>query len=237
MIALENLVKSFGELQVLDGISLNFEEGKTHVLLGSSGSGKSTILRLILNLTTPDSGHIRLSQELGGREKIGYVVQDGGLFPHLTAEENVALLSDLRGVPRKQVTRRTKELAELVGLAPDQIEKYPKQLSGGQKQRVSLMRALMLDPPALLLDEPLGALDPIIRSDLQEQLRTIFRELKKTVILVTHDLNEAAYLGDSIALLHKGRVAQRGNFSSLNKNPANEYVRKFLDAQRPLAST
>ncbi len=161
------------------------------------------------------------------------MVQDGGLFPHLTARGNVLLLARYLGRDRAFLDQRLAELAELTHFAADRLDLYPAQLSGGQRQRVSLMRALVLDPDVLLLDEPLGALDPLIRADLQADLRGIFRTLEKTVVLVTHDLAEAAYFADEIVLLQGGRVVQRGPFADLLERPADPFVSRFVNASRP----
>ena len=168
----------------------------------------------------------------GLRRKMGYVIQDGGLFPHLTAEANVTLMARHIGWPRERIEPRLAELLGLTQLARDTLGRFPAQLSGGQRQRVSLMRALMLDPDVLLLDEPLGALDPMIRSDLQEDLARIFRSLAKTVVLVTHDLGEAAYLGEHLVLLREGRTVQQGTLAELAGAPAEPFVERFLRAQR-----
>lgn len=166
------------------------------------------------------------------RHRMGYVIQDGGLFPHLSARENVALLATQLGWEKDQIESRLKVLADLVQIPFDRLSSYPLQLSGGQQQRISLMRALMLDPDVLLLDEPLGALDPMIRADLQKDLRNIFRRLNKTVILVTHDLHEAGYFADTILLLQKGAIEQKGSFSELLSAPASPFVEAFINAQR-----
>jgi osmoprotectant transport system ATP-binding protein len=209
-------------------------------LVGSSGSGKSTLLRMILGLIAPDSGSITIDGELMEprhaqtlRLRMGYVIQDGGLFPHLTAEENATLVARQLGWAKHRLTSRLQTLTGLVGLSSDHLLRYPAELSGGERQRVGLIRALMLDPPVLLLDEPLGALDPIIRARLQDDLRRIFRELKKTVLLVTHDLGEAAFLGDEIAVLHDGVLVQKGTLETLMREPSEAFVSEFLNAQRP----
>jgi osmoprotectant transport system ATP-binding protein len=168
------------------------------------------------------------------RQRMGYVIQDGGLFPHLTARENLALQAQVLGWPADRIAARVRELTDLTRFPSDGLDRYPIQLSGGQRQRVGLMRALMLDPDLLLLDEPLAALDPLIRADLQEDLRDIFRALRKTVALVTHDLAEAAYLADTIVLLHEGRVVQEGRFTDLAAQPAGPFVTRFVRAQRTL---
>jgi osmoprotectant transport system ATP-binding protein len=160
------------------------------------------------------------------------VIQDGGLFPHLTARDNVTLMAQHVGWAGGRVEERLSDLVELTHFPRDGLRRYPVQLSGGQRQRVSLMRALMLDPEILFLDEPLGALDPLIRSDLQKDLRDVFRQLEKTVVLVTHDLGEAQYFADQIVLLHEGDVVQEGTFDDLLRRPESPFVTRFVQAQR-----
>ncbi len=222
-------------------IDYYLDRATTAVLIGPSGCGKSTLLRMILGLIQPDSGSVFLDGEeltsenaLRIRKKVGYVVQDGGLFPHLTGRENVLLMSRYLKRDVCQSEKRLMELMELTKLPPCALDRYPAQLSGGQKQRLSLMRALMLNPDLLLLDEPMGALDPMIRMDLQKDLRQIFRTLKKTVIMVTHDLAEAFFLGDEIILMHEGRVVQRGCATDLCDAPKEDFVSQFLSAHQPL---
>jgi osmoprotectant transport system ATP-binding protein len=230
MIALRDVTKTFGGRVAVDHVSLVVEAGRTHVLLGSSGSGKSTILRLILGLLRPDSGEIVVDAV---PVRLGYVVQEGALFPHLTAARNVTLPARAEGWTEERQATRLAALAELVGLDRGLLDHYPAQLSGGQRQRVGLMRALMLDPPILLLDEPLAALDPIARAELQVQLARIFRELGKTVVLVTHDIREAFVFGSRITLLGGGRVVQQGTFAELSQRPTDPFVAEFLRAQAP----
>lgn len=165
--------------------------------------------------------------------QIGYVIQDGGLFPHLTAKENILLPAKLQKYTNLQITNRLQFLMDLVHLDKEHLQKYPNELSGGQKQRLSLIRALFLDAPLLLLDEPLGALDPSVRSHLQSELKSIFKKVQKTVILVTHDLSEAAFLGHTINLLDQAELQQHGNFKDLLRSPANDFVKSFIQDQKP----
>jgi osmoprotectant transport system ATP-binding protein len=231
--------KAFGPNRVLDRVSVAVPAGRTTVLLGPSGGGKSTLLRVMNGLIEPDAGEVHFggrpltpSNARRVRHQMGYVVQDGGLFPHLTAAGNVSLLASHLGWDRDRIRARLKELADLTRLPADLLDRYPAELSGGQRQRVGLMRALMLDPAVLLMDEPLGALDPITRAQLQWDLRDIFRGLHKTVVLVTHDLAEAAFFADDVVLLADGRVEQRGPMRDLLRSPATAFVTEFVRAQR-----
>jgi osmoprotectant transport system ATP-binding protein len=239
MLEVREVVKQFAGRTALGPIDLVAPAGKNTVLIGPSGCGKSTLLRLLNGLLAPDAGSVRFDgsevsprSALAVRRRMGYVIQDGGLFPHLTAGGNAALLAGYLGWGRERIAQRTAELAALVRLPGDLLERYPAQLSGGQRQRVSLMRALMLDPPVLLLDEPLGALDPIVRSELQEDLRQVFRSLGKTVVLVTHDIGEAWFFGDILVLLRAGTIVQQGTLEDLMERPADPFVTRFLNAQR-----
>ena len=238
MISFVNVVKRFGDTVAVDDVSCNFPAAQTHVLLGSSGCGKTTLLRLILGLSMPDKGWVRIDDQPMSDltrdqfiARMGYLVQEGGLFPHLTAGANVELAAKSQNWPADRIAHRVDELADLVGLEKKQMDRYPAELSGGQKQRVGLMRALMLDPPILLLDEPLGKLDPLIRDDLQSQLKRLFEELRKTVVFVTHDIREAAILGTTITLMAEGRIVQHGSFEDLTQRPASDFVTDFLNAQ------
>lgn len=239
MFELKNVTKHFGLLTVLDDVTLEIITGQTTVLLGPSGCGKSTLLRVMLGLIRPDMGearfagkHIAEDRIQEQRSKMGYVVQDGGLFPHLTCSQNVTLMALHRGWTPERTAARLEELTRLARLSPNTLDRYPVETSGGQRQRVGLMRALMLDPEALLLDEPLGALDPITRADLQKDLRVAFQTLKKTVVLVTHDLAEAAYFGETVVLLEKGRIVQQGALRDLVQRPASPFVTQFVESQR-----
>ena len=239
MLELVGVDKTFGRQKALDGLNLHIDSGRVTVLLGPSGCGKSTALRIMVGLIGPDRGSVRFEGAAVEpehartlRHRMGYVIQDGGLFPHLDARGNVCLMASYLGWDRQRIESRLSELVELTRFPADGLDRYPVQLSGGQQQRVSLMRALMLDPDVLLLDEPLGALDPLIRTELQTQLKTIFSQLKKTVVMVTHDLAEAAYFADEIVLLRDGRIAQRGSARDLFEQPSTEFVSRFIMAQR-----
>jgi osmoprotectant transport system ATP-binding protein len=240
VLALEEVSKTFGAIQALRPTTLRFGRGTT-ALLGPSGCGKSTVLRMAIGLVHPDTGTVSLRGRLLTpqtvrelRRSIGYVVQEGGLFPHLTAEENVTLMARQLGWGRDRLARRVKELVELARLPEDALGRFPAQLSGGQRQRVSLMRALMLDPEVLLLDEPLGAIDPLMRADLQADLAAAFEALGKTVVLVTHDLAEAAFFGQRLVLMRAGAVVQEGPLGALVDRPADPFVTKFIAAHRAL---
>jgi osmoprotectant transport system ATP-binding protein len=238
MINFENVSKRYDSIVAVDNVSCEFARGQTHILLGSSGCGKTTLLRLVLGLIPADEGWVRVDGRAMSSltrvelvAEMGYVVQEGGLFPHLTAQQNVSLAAEAQLWPTMRIADRIAELVSLVGFDDSIMSKFPVELSGGQRQRVSLMRALMLDPPILLLDEPLGSLDPLVRDDLQQQLKEIFKQLKKTVMVVTHDIREAAVLGDTVTLMTEGRIVQHGSFHDLATNPSCDFVTAFLRAQ------
>jgi len=227
----------------LHSTNLPVERGKATVLIGPSGCGKSTLLRLIIRLIEPDSGSIEFNGEPITaeninvlRRRIGYVIQEGGLFPHLTARANVLLMARHIGNPQEETHNRLLELSELTRFSEKLLPRYPVELSGGQRQRISLMRALMLSPELLLLDEPLGALDPLVRASLQKDLKEIFTRLGQTVLFVTHDLAEAIYFADQIVLMNEGRIVQKGTITDLREKPADPFVREFMNAQRGIAS-
>ena len=239
MLELDNVAKSFGKTQVLKPTTLKLERGKTTVLIGPSGCGKSTILRIMIGLIEADQGSVKFDgveltpqNIMQMRRKMGYVIQDGGLFPHLSARDNVGLMACYLGWEKKRVNDRAEELAQLTRLPEGALDRFPSQLSGGQRQRLGIMRALMLDPAVILLDEPMGALDPLVRFDLQEDLRRIFQTLHKTVVLVTHDMGEAGFFGDTVVLLGAGEIVQQGTLDEMIRYPANEYVTRFINAQR-----
>lgn len=241
MITLHGVSKRYGAAEALQPTDLMIESGRTTVLIGPSGCGKSTLLRLIVGLIEPTTGSITLQDRpirtdnlLAIRRRMGYVIQDGGLFPHLTAEQNVLLMARHLNRDPQTSRKRLDEICDLTRFPQEGLSRYPVELSGGQRQRVSLMRGLMLEPEVLLLDEPLGALDPMVRASLQTDLKDIFRKLNQTVVLVTHDMAEAGFLGDSIVLMSQGRIVQKGTLADLRERPAAGFVTEFLNAQRSL---
>ncbi|MBB3825246.1 ATP-binding cassette domain-containing protein [Xanthomonas arboricola] len=241
MFTLDQVSRHYGQSIALDNVTLTVARGATTALIGPSGAGKSTVLRMLVGLEWPDSGSVSFDGTpltraglQAQRQRIGYVIQEGGLFPHMDARSNAVLLARTLGWPRERIQARLERLCTLCQLPPALLARYPAELSGGQRQRVGLIRALMLDPPALLLDEPLGALDPIVRYDLQAQMRELFAQLGKTVVLVTHDVAEAAYLADTLVLMRAGRVVQQGSAQSLLAQPAEPFVQRFLSAQRSI---
>jgi len=244
MFKVTGVSKTFGDLQALHEVDLSVQAKQTTVLIGPSGCGKSTLIRLMVGLIWPDEGTVTYeghvlttANVLSLRQKMGYVIQEGGLFPHLTARKNVALMANYLGWAEDRIDSRIETLATLTHFPADGLDRFPGELSGGQRQRVGLMRALMLDPDVLLLDEPLGALDPMIRADLQSDLRSIFQTLGKTVVMVTHDMGEAGFFGDQIVLMREGKIVQIGSLKNLMQNPAHEFVTHFIHAQRnPLES-
>ncbi|HEV2096136.1 MAG TPA: ATP-binding cassette domain-containing protein [Chthoniobacterales bacterium] len=241
LVELRGVRKNFDATPALLPLDLAFERGRTTALIGPSGCGKSTTLRLIVGLLAADTGAILFEDksvdptgDIELRRRVGYVIQDGGLFPHLTARDNVTLLGRHLGRSDADLQQRLDELCILTRFPVDALARFPVELSGGQRQRVSLMRALALAPELLLLDEPLGALDPLVRAGLQQDLKEIFGRLQQTAILVTHDLAEAAYLADQIVLMNEGRIVQQGSLEELRTRPATPFVTEFINAQRSL---
>ena len=239
MLSVHNISKIYNDRTALDALTLTVQTARTTVLIGPSGCGKSTLIRIMIGLILPDTGHIRFENTevtpetaLQLRHRMGYVIQDGGLFPHLNGYDNVALMARYLGWAEDRLAVRIHELTELTRFPEDGLGRYPVQLSGGQRQRVGLMRALMLDPDVLLLDEPLGALDPIIQADLQDDLRDIFRTLGKTVVMVTHDMGEAGFFGDEIVLMQDGKIIQQGTLHELVHDPVDDFVIRFINAHR-----
>jgi osmoprotectant transport system ATP-binding protein len=238
-ITFDKVSKTYDHDSIVEEMSLTFAEHQTTVIIGPSGCGKSTLLRLIIGLVTQTSGTIYFDhQEITQinvnqwRQQIGYMTQDGGLFPHLSARQNITLMANFLSYQSGWIENRIQDLCELVRLPSRLLSQYPSELSGGQRQRVSLMRALLLDPSCLLLDEPLGALDPITRHELQSELKHIFLKLQKTILLVTHDMREAAYFGDDILLMRSGHIVQRGSFRELSQHPIEPFVSEFIRLQQ-----
>jgi osmoprotectant transport system ATP-binding protein len=239
-VLLEDVYKRFPGTVALDGVSLAVASGQTLVLLGTSGSGKTTALKTINRLVEPDRGRVRVLgrdaaewDPISLRRQVGYVIQDVGLLPHLTVLDNVELVPRLLGWPVERRTPRAREMLDLVGLPPDRFgAAAPRRLSGGERQRVGLARALAADPPLLLMDEPFGALDPLTRRRLQDEFKGLRARLGKTVVLVTHDVPEALRLGDRVAVLHAGRVAQEGTPGEIRDSPAPGFVQAFVEAAR-----
>jgi osmoprotectant transport system ATP-binding protein len=242
MIRLEGVSKNYGTLKAVDELSLQVDSGETCVLIGRSGCGKTTTLRMINRLIEPSGGRILIDgkdtalvspEEL--RRSIGYAIQSVGLFPHMTVAANIAVVPELLRWGKARITERTEELLALVGLeATEYAGKYPNQLSGGEAQRIGVARALAADPPMLLMDEPFGAVDPLTRDRLQAQFVRIQAELKKTVILVTHDLDEAIRFADRIAIMEAGRLVQYDTPEAILERPADDFVRDFVGADRAL---
>jgi osmoprotectant transport system ATP-binding protein len=244
MLELQNISKTFEDRIVLADVSLLVPKGATHALIGSSGSGKTTLLRITLGLIPFDRGYVKINDQallsftqVEWADRIGYVPQDGGLFPHISGKNNVALVAKLRGWRKDRIDGRVEELRRIVDLDPEILTRFPREMSGGQKQRVSIMRAAMMDPAVMLLDEPMAALDPLIRRSVQQELKSIFQRLDKTVLLVTHDLGEAVFLAEQLTMLHEGRVVQSGTYRDLLLTPANPFVSQFINAQRTLTDT
>ncbi|MDE0545821.1 ABC transporter ATP-binding protein [Microbacterium sp. C7(2022)] len=240
MIEFEHVDKKFpdGTAAVSD-FSLVMPAHKTTVLVGSSGCGKTTLLRMINRMVDATSGVIRIDgddiatrEPVALRRSIGYVMQNSGLLPHFTVLDNVATVPVLRGTSRREARNRALELMETVGLDAAMAGKYPHQLSGGQQQRVGVARGLAADPNILLMDEPFGAVDPIVRAELQEELLRLQREIGKTIVFVTHDIDEAFLLGDQVVILQRGaQIAQSGTPDEIIEAPANDFVAKFIGAQ------
>jgi len=239
MISVENISKSFNGVSAVKNISFEVKENETLVLLGTSGCGKTTTLRIINRLTEPDSGNIIingknvLSQQPDElRRGIGYVLQNHGLFPHYTTSENISIVPKLLHWNIEKIKQRTDELLKKLQLSDNTSKAFPNELSGGQQQRVGLARALAANPPILLMDEPFGALDPITKADIHKEFKELDELKKKTIVLVTHDVQEAFELGDRICLIDKGEIRQIGTPFELLFTPANDYVKSFFDKHR-----
>jgi len=244
MIRMENVTKRFEgtDFAAVDDLSMIAPEGSTVALIGPSGCGKTTTMRMINRLIEPTSGKIFVNDvevtkgdpvEL--RRHIGYVIQNVGLFPHMTIAENIASVPNLLGWDKSRIEKRNEELLHLVGLEPAEfLNRYPRQLSGGQRQRIGVARALAADPPVLLMDEPFGAIDPIARTRLQDEFKQILSRVRKTVVLVTHDLDEAIRLGDRIAIMRSGKIVQYDTPDAILSRPADQFVAEFVGIDRAI---
>jgi osmoprotectant transport system ATP-binding protein len=242
MIRLDHLTKLFGNMVAVDGITMEVPSGAVCVLLGPSGCGKTTTMKMINRLITPSSGRIFIDgRDTSGldavtlRRSIGYVIQQIGLFPNKTIEENICVVPDLLGWDRKKSRVRAGELLQMVNLDPNIfLKRYPKELSGGQQQRVGVVRALAADPPVLLMDEPFGAIDPINREVIQDEFMKLQTELKKTVVFVSHDIDEAVKMASHIAIFRDGRLIQFDTPDNILAHPANSFVADFVGSDRTL---
>ncbi len=244
MIRLENVSKAFpgSARPAVDRLDLDVPDGTTCVLIGPSGCGKTTTMRIVNRLIEPTSGRIVVEGQdvtradpVELRRRIGYVIQQVGLFPHMTIAQNVATVPQLLGWPGPRIAKRVEEMLSLVGLEPAQfLGRYPRHLSGGQRQRVGVARALAADPPVMLMDEPFGAVDPVVRAGLQAELLGILRRLAKTVIFVTHDIDEAIRMGDLVAIMKDGRLVQCASPGTLLSRPKDAFVADFIGADRAL---
>ncbi|WP_226086532.1 ABC transporter ATP-binding protein [Mesobacillus sp. S13] len=245
MIKFDQVTKVYGDkVKAVDNVSFDVPEGNIVVFLGPSGCGKTTTLRMVNRLESITDGKIFVNEtdvnslnDIELRRNIGYVIQHNGLFPNMTIEDNVMAVPNLLGWDRKKKTDRYKYLMDLVGLNPDEYRKrYPHELSGGQQQRIGIARAMAADPPVMLMDEPFGALDPVIRTRIQNEFLQIQKEVKKTILFVSHDIDEAIKMGDGIAIFKEGKLMQYDSPSELLAHPKNEFVREFVGKDRALKS-
>lgn len=245
MITFDHVTKIYtGDKKAVNDVSFTVEKGDTVVLLGPSGCGKTTLLRMVNRLESITEGDILMEgrsindlDQIALRRNIGYVIQSTGLFPNMTIEENVTIVPDLLGWDKKKKRDRFNELMALTGLSPDEYRRrYPHELSGGQQQRIGVARALAADPPVMLMDEPFGALDPIIREKLQDEFIQIQREVQKTVLFVSHDIDEAVKMGDKIVLMRHGQIMQYGTPTEILTRPKNEFVSQFVGQDRAIKS-
>lgn len=233
---MEHVTKSFGRYKALDDVSIVVEEGEFLTVIGRSGCGKTTMLRMINGLQKPDSGKVYAAGEDVGeadlirlRRKIGYVIQNKGLFPHMTVEKNIIYVPVISGQKDKRQNRKlAEELIGLVGLEREMLDRYPEELSGGQQQRVGIARALASRPKLLLMDEPFGALDEITKRAMQNELLALQKKLGMTVVFITHDIREAMKLGDRVLVMEQGKIAQCDTPENVKKNPADEFVKELI---------
>ncbi|MCL2380074.1 MAG: ABC transporter ATP-binding protein [Treponema sp.] len=240
MIQFENIVKKYGPTTVLSGITFNIKKGELVVLIGPSGCGKTTLLKIINRLIKPTSGNVLVNgesifdkDEIELRRNIGYVIQQTGLFPHMTIRQNIEIIPRLQRKNKREIAKKSLQLMEMIGLEPDlYLDRYPSQLSGGQQQRIGVARAFACDPEVILMDEPFSALDPPTRLQLQEELSHLHANVRKTIVFVTHDMDEAVKIADRICILNAGGVVQYDTVEEIMKNPANDFVAAFIGKNR-----
>lgn len=240
MIEFQNVSKTYKKTTVLSDLNFTIEDGQLVCLIGESGCGKTTTLKMINRLITPTTGNILLNGEdiskkdvIQLRRSIGYVIQQTGLFPHMTVQENIELISKLNKVPTEQIHKKTLEMMEMVGLdAKKYLDRYPTELSGGQQQRIGVARAFMTDPDIILMDEPFSALDPMTRTSLQDELMKLQEQFHKTIVFVTHDMDEAIKIADKICIMDGGHIVQYDTPEQILKHPKNEFVNKFVGPKR-----
>ena len=240
VIRFEKITKKYDQQTAVSNISFEIEKGELVVLIGESGCGKTTLLKIINRLIQASSGKVFIDGEdilekdvIELRRNMGYVIQQTGLFPHMTVRENIGIIQKLQKKDKIDIQNKSIELMEMVGLDPEQyFERYPFQLSGGQQQRVGVARAFACDPDVILMDEPFSALDPLTRVQLQDELVELQSKLKKTIVFVTHDMDEAIKIADKICLINKGEIVQYDTVEEMMKNPANEFVTEFMGENR-----
>lgn len=240
MLEFKNISKKYGQSPIVSDISFKVKKGELVVLIGPSGCGKTTLLKMINRLIKPTSGDILIDgksvfaqDEIALRRNIGYVIQQTGLFPHMTVRQNIEIIPRMQKIDKMQYQTRSIELMEMVGLEPEvYLDRYPFELSGGQQQRIGVARAFACDPEIILMDEPFSALDPLTRLQLQDELADLQTRVRKTIVFVTHDMDEAVKIADKICLLHDGAIVQYDDVEEMMKNPANEYVAEFIGKNR-----
>lgn len=245
LLKLENVSKVYkGGKKAVNSINLDIAKGEFICFIGPSGCGKTTTMKMINRLIEPTSGNIYIDGEnimaqdaVKLRRKIGYVIQQIGLFPHMTIQQNISLVPKLLKWPEEKRKERARELLKLVDMGPEYLERYPHELSGGQQQRIGVLRALAAEPPLILMDEPFGALDPITRDALQEEFKKLQRTLNKTIVFVTHDMDEAIKLADRIVILKDGEIVQVGTPDDILRYPANDFVEEFIGKDRLIQSS
>lgn len=240
MIEFRNITKRYKTQDVVSNISFKVEQGSLVVLIGPSGCGKTTMLKMINRLIAPSSGTILLGgknileqNEIKLRRNMGYVIQQTGLFPHMTIKDNISIILKLQKRPKHEIDKKCNELMEMVGLeASEYLDRYPYQLSGGQQQRIGVARAFACDPDVILMDEPFSALDPITRLQLQDELAELNEKMRKTIVFVTHDMDEAIKIADKVCLINDGKIVQYDTVENIMKKPANDYVEEFIGRNR-----